>query len=212
MPVQTVPPGPVNTDPDYTPPVLGTAGTDPAAHAADRQKIFYPPRTYDLPSGWQPSTWYTRVSRQLGVPQQTATYAALPGQESGDVSENWQAALPDGVGTTGINTVVRTSGRVAFLQCLAQGFAPSSAAARAKVLADLQLCADADFPGNAAAAAGSWIPSQASGMLDHLATMSAGEGMYSATPAFGSGRYLLRAQMNPGSGPTLVLYVYGSEP
>jgi hypothetical protein len=203
-----LPPGPVNTDPDFTPSILGTTGSS----YADLSKEYVPPYKYSLPATWRPATWYAQVSRKLGVPEQTSTYPVLASSDdSGDTSESWQVKIPGGSGELTITAVVLKTGQVRLLQCLAQDFNASSTAARSEVLTAMSLCADADFPGNSAAQAADWVNGQTSGLLSDLATMSAGQGVHDSTPVFGAGIYWLIGNME-STGATVNLTVYGSEP
>jgi hypothetical protein len=204
----TMPRGPINTDPDFTPSILGTASSS----YPDRSKEYVPPYTYSLPASWRPASWYAQVTHRLGVPEQTSAYPVLAnGGTSGDTSESWQVKIPGGSGELTINALVLKSGQVRLLQCFAQGFDASSSAARSEVLTAMSLCADADFPGNSAAQAASWVNRQTSGLLSDLATMSAGQTVIDSTPVFGTGIYWLSGNTEP-TGATVNLMVYGSEP
>jgi hypothetical protein len=204
----TMPRGPINTDPDFTPSILGTA----SSNYADRSKEYVPPYTYSLPASWHPASWYAQVTHRLGVPEQTSTYPVLTGNsDSGDTSESWQVKIPGGSGELTIAVVVLKSGQVRLLQCFAQDFNASSSAARSEVLTAMSLCADADFPGNSAAQAADWVKGQTFGLLSDLARMSAGQTVHASTPVFGTGIYWLSGNMEP-TGATVNLTVYGSEP
>ena len=206
------PPGPHNTDPSYTPPVLGTAGTDQAARQTDMLKMYVPPVQLGLPVSWQPGGWYAQVASALAVSAQTSTYEAMPG--SGQVSSStltWQADAPGGPGDLHVSASTDTkTGRVMHLECGAQGFHAAAPQAQTGVLDTLKLCTGADFAGNDARQAAAWVGSQASLMLSDLARMGPGESVNAATPVFGSAVYWLNAQQDSAYGATINLTVYGA--
>lgn len=203
------PPGPVNTDPGYTPRILFMAGdaTDASAEARDRQHNYLPPVSNPLPALWQPAGWYASVGRELGSPM---AFSTLPDVDHGDTWEGVEIPIPGG-GKALVSVTVLPNGRVRSFQCAAEGFDPASTSARAIVLKTLRQCATADFPGSEPAEVQAWISTQSDYCFNDLTRLAAGEMVRGATPIFGAAVYDLSGDMT-GNTKQLVLDVYGSHP
>jgi hypothetical protein len=203
----------VVTDPAYIPTVVPSAPSassapedpeDPADPADPARDIGHP-ALQSLPAGWDPSDWITRVAAVTGDSSPT-TQTGYQG-----VNETWnEASSSPGVELGVTAGEGPDAGEVTALQCFARGFEATDGDMAAQATALLTLCGAADFPGGDPAQAEVWIRKQAGYLLHDLATMHPGDHVSCATPIFGSGVYVMSAQLDSPDVSTILVDVYGS--
>jgi len=165
-----------------------------------------PPPLENLPAGWNRTVWSAQVQAAVGThPEPTSQPQPATGWK------NWYWSTP-GVANLSVGVRLDASGSANELNCAAQGFDPADRSAAADVSALLTLCAKADFPGSAPAAASAWAARQAAPLLAKLRTMTQGQTARSASPTFGAGVYTIEAFYVTGYGNTVEIYVWGPVP
>jgi len=192
------PAGVVVTDTAYVPTIAPSGSADPS------QSIGHP-ALQNLPAGWDPADWITRVAAVTGDSSPT-TQAGYQG-----VNETWNEASSSPSLELGVTAGQGPdAGEVTALQCFARGFEAADDNEAAQATALLTLCGAADFPGGDPARAEVWIRDQVGYLLHDLATMHPGDHVSCATPIFGSGVYVMSAQLNSPDASTILVGVYGS--
>lgn len=189
--------GVVHTDPAYVPVVQQPiSAQNPATPAGT-------PAAGMLPEGWNPTSWISDVVAFTGQSTPTEPSPNL------NFSQTWTKTTLQVSKGLSVFMARTSTGRPTMIQCSATGFDPKDVVADAQVLTDMTLCATADFPGSDGAAAAPWVTKQVGYILKDLTTMTTGQHLECATPSFGTGVYLMAAQVLDGQGPIVTLNVYG---
>jgi hypothetical protein len=194
--------------------VFGTPITDPSATPLIEVRAHSTvgtghPAFYDLPTAWDPSAWYAQVAAFTGVSsvtkqqtQQGAYYAS---------TKYWTKTVST-TQSESLGVSISAAGHPESIGCESLGYDPGSASGAAEITQFLVTCAGAQIPGGDAAAAVSWVRSEAADVIKDLVSMPDTDYLAIPMPTFGSERIEMTAGQTSYYGEVVNLNVYGSVP
>lgn len=193
---------------------FGTPITDPSATPLIEVRAHSTvgtghPAFYNLPTAWDPSSWYAQVATLTGVSpvtkQQTQPNAYY-------ASTKYWTKTVSSTQSESLGVTISAAGHPDSIGCESLGYDPQSTSGAAQITAFLVTCAGAQIPGGDAAEAVSWVESEAKDVIKDLASMPDTEYLAIPMPAFGSERLEMTANQTSFYGEAINLNVYASSP
>jgi len=191
--------GTPDTDPSAPPRLLGSSQgkNQPVSH----------PAFYDLPTSWDPTSWYAQVAAVTGSPVVLETQGVQYGTPA---SRSWTKSFSR-TKQENLGATLSSAGHPLWISCGMSGFDPTSSSDDALVYAVLQTCAGASIPGGDRSAALAWAQREERLAVGDLAKASPYQYLAIPTPEFGDEVLFMTAVDKVGGVDTINLLISSSE-